>query len=185
MEKIIIPTTLPTLQSQVLTLRPMADGDAASLFEIYGDPLVMKYTDEPPFPDLATVGIMLKSVRALLLDGRSLEWAIVSRGDGVVGTCGLHSFDTVLGVAEVGCLLKRGAWGRGLMAEALALLTGFAADVLKLKRLIADVAPENRRARRLFDKLGYRQERPGILAIDLYADPGRAVAPGHAPSEHS
>nr|GEU28631.1 hypothetical protein [Tanacetum cinerariifolium] len=136
----------------------MVDADAEALFAIYGDPLVMKYTDEEPFPTLSTVGIMLKSVRALLVAGQSLEWAIILRGSGdVIGTCGLHSFDLTNGVAEVGCLLKRAEWGKGFMADALALLTRFAADVLKLKRLIADVAPQNQQAQRLFHKLGYRR----------------------------
>ncbi|MET0267050.1 MAG: GNAT family N-acetyltransferase [Duganella sp.] len=146
----------------------MTDGDAGALFSIYGDPLVMRYTDEAPFPSVDTVEVMLKSVRRLLLDGVSLEWAIVLKGrEEVIGTCGLHGFDTTLAQAEVGCLLKRCEWGKGLMPEALALLARFAADSLKLKRLIADVAPENLSALRLFHKLGYRQERPGILALDL------------------
>lgn len=146
----------------------MTDDDAAALLDIYGDPVVMKYTDEKPFPDMDSVGLMLNSVHSLLAGGKSLEWAIVLRnGDEVIGTCGLHSFDRELRIAEVGCLLKRSAWGNGHMTEAVSLLTSFARDVLRLNRLAADVARENERAQRLFRKLGYRQERSGALGIDL------------------
>lgn len=130
------------------------DDDAAALLEIYGDPRVMHYTDEPPFPDLATVSVMLASVRRLRNSGESLEWAIVLRGtDELIGTCGLHAFDGAR--AEIGCLLKQAAWGKGYMAEAINLLTQHAAHTLQLTELLADVAPANKRAQGLFRKLGY------------------------------
>jgi RimJ/RimL family protein N-acetyltransferase len=40
------------------------------------------------------------------------------------------------------------------MAEAFGVLTGFASNVLLLRRLTADVAGESDRAQRLFKKLG-------------------------------
>ena len=145
----------------------MDDGDAAALFDLYGDPLVMKYTDEPPFPDLDTVGVMLLSVRRLLACGESLEWAIVSRDGQLIGTCGLHGFDPAARTAEVGCLLNPSIWGKGYMTEAIGLLTTFAKDVLRLHRLAADVASGNERAERLFKRLGYEREDSGMLGTDL------------------
>lgn len=164
-----LPHVLPVLQNERLTLRAMADHDTAALLAMHGDPLVMAYTDEAPFPDQDTVGIMLKSVRNLLAMGASLEWAIALHdGDELIGTCGLHSFDQVLRQAKLGCLLKRSAWGKGHVTEAHGLLQRFAGDVLRLNRLLADVAPENERAQRLFKRLGYQQEPSGYLAIDLH-----------------
>lgn len=169
MMDLLLPAVLPLLQSERLTLRAMAAHDTAALLAIYGDPLVMEYTDEAPFPDQDTVGLMLKSVRNLLAKGESLEWAIALReGDELIGTCGLHSFDRVLRQAEVGCLLKRSDWGKGYMTEALHLMMQFAGDGLRLHRLTADVAPENEQAQHLFYKLGYRPAPSGYLAIDLH-----------------
>jgi ribosomal-protein-alanine N-acetyltransferase len=162
------PVTLPLLRGPRILLRAMEDADAPALLAIYGDPEVMRYTDEPPFPDQATVRLMLASVRALLAQGSSLEWAIVLEECGpVVGTCGLHGFDNAAGMAEVGCLLRRADWGRGIMREAAGLLAAYARDTLGLRRLAADVAPDNIQAQRLFAKLGYRQERPDWWTLDL------------------
>lgn len=161
------PEQLQNMSSQRLMLRAMADEDAAALLAIYGDPQVMQYTDEAPFPDLATVGVMLDSVRKLLANGTSLEWAIVLRETGqLIGTCGLYSFAGEQ--AELGCLLKRSAWGNGYMAEAIGLLTDYAKDDLHLKRLLADVAPDNVRARRVFRRLGYAEDANGILCRSLH-----------------
>ena len=172
MNGLLLPTALPVLRGEHVALRPMEEQDAAALFAIYGDPLVMRYTDEDPFPDLATVGQMLGSVRRLLASGQSLEWAIVLvEGGELLGTCGLHSFDAAGRTAQVGCLLRRSAWGGGLMPEALAVLTAYAAGVLRLHGLMADVAPENARARRMFARLGYRDDGRGMLKIGLDAAP--------------
>jgi RimJ/RimL family protein N-acetyltransferase len=164
----LLPTTLPTLEGRRITLRAMKGSDSAALLDIYGDPLVMKYTEETPFPDLDTVRLMLESVRRLLAGGESLEWAIALQdSDQIIGTCGLHSFDPTLKAAEVGCLLTHSAWGHGYMTEAIARIMSYAEEVLRLERLTADVAPENERAQHLFQKLGYRQDRHGILKIQL------------------
>ena len=144
----------------------MQDSDATALLTIYGDPLVMQYTDEAPFPDLATVNLMLNSVHKLLAVGASLEWAIILREqDELIGTCGLHSFHD--GGAEVGCLLKQTAWGHGHMAQAITLLADYARDHLQLNYLIADVAAANERANRLFRKLGHVHNESALWRCDL------------------
>ncbi|MBB3223941.1 GNAT family N-acetyltransferase [Pseudoduganella umbonata] len=172
MNALLPPAALPVLCGERVTLRPMDEHDAAALFAIYGDPLVMRHTGEDPFPELATVGQMLASVRRLLASGQSLEWAIVLAGSGeLVGTCGLHSFDAAARAAQVGCLLRRSAWGRGIMPEALAVLAAYAAEVLRLHGLMADVAPQNTRARRMFRRLGYREDGNDMLRIGLRPAP--------------
>lgn len=146
----------------------MTDNDAPGLFSIYGDPEVMRHTDEEPFPDLATVSVMLASVRRLLAEGESLEWAVVLHASGeVIGTCGLHSFHAGERVAQVGCMLKRSCWGHGYMAEAITLMMRFAADGLRLQRLSADVAPDNARSRCLFLRLGFQPMSTEMLEIAL------------------
>ena len=164
----VIPAELPDLHGRRILLRALRRDDAARLLDLYGDPVVMRYTDERPFPDLNTVDLMLESVRTLLASGESLEWAIALKDDDVlIGTCGLHSFDWTTATAEVGCLLMRSEWGKQYMSEAVRLLMDYAEDVLRLWRLKADVAAENHRAQRLFSSLGYRRVDAGTWVIDL------------------
>ena len=67
----------------------------------------------------------------------------------------------------MGCLLNPSVWGKGYMAEAINLLTTVARDVLRLRRLTADVASGNERAQRLFKQLGYERDDSGMLEVDL------------------
>jgi RimJ/RimL family protein N-acetyltransferase len=134
----------------------MQPDDMPALFAIYGDPEVMRYAGDEPFPDEATVVVMLRSVARLLATGESLEWAAVERASGqLVGTCGLHGFDEATDGAEVGCLLARAAWGRGLMGEALLTLFRYAQDELGVRLLLADIDAPNLRSIRLFIGLGF------------------------------
>jgi RimJ/RimL family protein N-acetyltransferase len=168
MDEHMLPATLPRLQSDRIELRSMRDSDALALLEIYGDPLVMKYTDEKPFENLGTMSLMLQSVHNFLAEGKSLEWAIVLKdSDRAIGTCGLHSFNESVQVAEVGCLLKQSAWGNGYMTEAVNLLTIYARDVLRLRQLVADVHPSNEHAQRLFEKQGFRRDSPELWSMEL------------------
>lgn len=144
----------------------MCVGDAPALLEIYGDPVVMRYTDEKPFKDVGTVFLMLQSVQTLLSSGESLEWAIVPLDGGqAIGTCGLHSFNESFDTAEVGCLLRQSAWGNGYMKDAINLLKVYAKDALALRHLMADVHLDNKRAQQLFKALGFRQRSPALWTL--------------------
>lgn len=170
MRKHAFPDTPPRLQNGQITLRRMHEGDATALFAIYGDPSVMRYTDETPFDSLATVACMLQSVHRLFMAGQSLEWGVVLEGsDTVIGTCGLHGFDDAFNTAEVGCLLLPSAWGNGYMPQAVGLLAMYARDVLGLGNLVADVHNDNQRAQRMFAKLGFQRDAPGLWSIALNA----------------
>lgn len=162
------PSELPTLETGRLLLRPLRDEDAPALLTIYGDPEVMRYAGDEPFPDEATVAVMLRSVARLLAAGESLEWAVVERAAGqLVGTCGLHSFDEAADAAEVGCLLARAAWGRGVMGEALPALFRYAHDTLGVKLLRADIDAPNLRSIRLFGRLGFVHIRDTLYEREL------------------
>lgn len=158
----------PRLLTPRLCLRPIDDADADALLAVYGDPEVMRHASDPPFPDLGTVLLMLASIERLRLQGRSLEWAIAGRDDdGLIGTCGLHGFDPAAREAEVGCLLRRDRWGRGLMREALGPVIALARDALHLQALRAEIDAGNARSQRLFGALGFRPCAPAGYRLAL------------------
>jgi RimJ/RimL family protein N-acetyltransferase len=155
------------LETPRLLLRAMHEDDTPALFAIYGDPEVMRYASDEPFPDLATVALMLRSVAELLASGKSLEWALVEKASAqLVGTCGLHSFDEESNSAEVGCMLARSAWGRGLMREALPVLFDYARS-LGITQLHADIDAPNERSIRLFRQLGFVYRHDTFYELDL------------------
>jgi RimJ/RimL family protein N-acetyltransferase len=155
-----IPTELSTLQTPRLVLRAMQIEDAADIFAIYGDAEVMRFTDEPLFPSPETVLQMLESVKRLLVERKSLEWAIELRATTrLIGTCGLHSFDEKTSSAEVGCMLACEYRCKGYMKEALTVVIAYAQNVLGLIQLDADIDSSNERCIRLFESLEFHFDR--------------------------
>ena len=63
--------------------------------------------------------------------------------------------------AEIGYCLRSAHWGRGYMGEALSALIDHAFGVLKLRRLEADVDPNNAGSLRILDRMGFQRE--GLL----------------------
>lgn len=150
---------VPILRTPRLVLRALTTADRADLFAIYGDAEVMVFTSDPAFPDLSYIDQMLASVARLFAERVSLEWGISLLPEGrIIGTCGLHSFDTEQQGAEIGCILGRAYWGQGLMREALSAVIAFGFARFDLQMLKADIDAPNVRSLALFQRLGFTPE---------------------------
>ncbi|MBN7820560.1 GNAT family N-acetyltransferase [Bowmanella yangjiangensis] len=147
---------LPTLGGHRLYLRHIIPSDVDALLGVYADPKTMRFAADPVFTDTTMMQKMLQSVACLYASGESFEWAIVLKESGLlIGTCGLHSFNTARNQCEVGCLLGSAYWGKGLMQEALSTLIPYAREI-GIQRLLADIDQQNLQARRFFIKQGFQ-----------------------------
>lgn len=153
-----------TLDTPRLRLRPLAAADAEALFRLHADPQVMRYWSTPPWAGIEQAEAMIEADRDALPAGRHLRLALTLRGepaghgDSLVGSCSLFSFHEASRRAEIGYVLAREVWGRGLMHEALTALVGFAFETLNLNRLEADIDPRNSASARSLARLGFVQE---------------------------
>jgi len=152
-----------TLDTPRLHMRPLRAADAEALFRMHADPQVMRYWSTPPWAGIEQAETMIETDREAMPAGRHLRLAITLRGgdDGLVGTGSLFSFHEASRRAEIGYVLAREVWGRGLMHEALTALVGFAFETLNLNRLEADVDPRNAASAKSLARLGFVQE--GLL----------------------
>jgi RimJ/RimL family protein N-acetyltransferase len=149
-------------------IRPLRLDDAASLHELFSDGEAMRYLVPEP---LATVGesgewVQAKIDRYARDDGMSL-WALVERETGeVVGDVGLQ-WEELDGerVADLGCRLRRRAWGRGYATEACGAVLAAVAHDAPMLRVTAMTAVANEGARRALRRLGGRR----IAQLERYA----------------
>lgn len=98
-----------------------------------------------------------------------LAVALVDEEDRVAGGSGLHRFDWEVGGFEIGYWLKKSAEGRGLVTEAVTLLTALAFDRLSANRVEIRCDPRNERSARVPRGLGFELE--GVLH-NQSRDPG-------------
>ena len=162
--RFVIPVdkVAPTLESERLRLRPYRSSDTDAMFRLYSDPRVMRYWSFSPWTERSQAEAYLKRALAEMAEGRVLPWALATRADDrLVGTLTLFALDPVQGRAEVGYSLEPKLQGQGMASEALRLGLGHAFDVLRLRRVEADVDPRNVPSCRLLERLGFRLE--GLL----------------------
>ncbi len=158
----IVPREVPELGTARMRLRACEPSDAAALFAIYSDPEVMRYGSSLPMTTLAEAEAKLAQLGRFAAEGTGLCWGMCLREDGrFVGTCSLFRFDTQCERAEIGYMLARAYWGRGLMNEALTTIVAHAFGPMGVRRLEADLDPDNAASERALARLGFARE--GLL----------------------
>ena len=150
---------LPFFDTPRLRLRALVDTDATALFAIYKDPEAMRYWSHPAMTDIAEAEALLRAIESHAGPQTLFEWGIARREDDlVIGTCTLHRIDRQHRRAELGYILRRDLWGRGLAHEALTALVNHAFGALGLHRLEADIDPRNVGSIRSVERLGFKLE---------------------------
>ena len=145
-----------------MRLRWLAADDVDGLFAIFSDERMMRYWSSLPMQGRAEAEDLLVRIHRQFVERSGFQWGIERKDDGaLLGTCTLFSIHHGNMRAELGYCLHSAHWRRGYMGEALATLIDHSFHALKLRRLEADVDPDNASSLRILDRMGFRRE--GLL----------------------
>jgi ribosomal-protein-alanine N-acetyltransferase len=154
----------PVLRTKRLELRPPRIDDARALFDAYAtDPEVTRYLPWDPATSVAETAAHVASRLAAMAAGEAHAWTIRMLDEqNPVGMIELRVSATE---GNVGYVLARSHWGRGLMPEALASIVEFVRSDLRLNRVWGICDVENFASARVFEKCGFRYVgiRPGCV----------------------
>ena len=145
------------LTGERLMLRPLQATDTAAMFAYASDPEVTRFLPWEPAPEAESVRPFLQDQVQRRERRESLGLAVLLRETNeMIGSTDLMDLKRTRGQAELGYLLARPYWGRGLMTEAadLTLHHGFGRLRLTVIRAFADA--ENQGSRRVLEKIGMR-----------------------------
>lgn len=147
------------LHTDRLRLRPLQPGDAPALYDIFSDPVVMRYWSTGPWSSVEPAQKWITDDAKCLAAGTHLRLGIERAIEHqLIGTCTLFNFNEQCRRAELGYALARTAWGQGVMQEALCGLLRYGFETLTLNRIEADIDPRNLRSARALERLGFRKE---------------------------
>ena len=144
-----------------LRLRHFHILDAEPMYQVFGDPEVMRFGDGPQTKDWVNAWLRTCLEHYYQTWGFG-PYAVVEKYDqGVIGYCGLFFFPDINGQPEVelGYRLARSAWGRGYATEAAGAVRDFAFNILGIQRLIAMIDPSNTASIRVAAKIGMQYEK--------------------------
>jgi RimJ/RimL family protein N-acetyltransferase len=149
---------IPTLETERLRLRAFRDDDLDAFAAIYADAEVMRFIgDGKPADRVGTWRTMCLLLGHWQLRGYGI-WAAEEKETGaLVGRIGLWNPEGWPGL-EVGWLLARSYWGRGLATEGGRRALSWAFDTLGADHVISLIRPDNAASIRVAEKLGERRE---------------------------
>ncbi|MBP5980288.1 MAG: GNAT family N-acetyltransferase [Halomonas sp.] len=153
---------LPVIETERLTLKPIAVNDSQSLLEIFSDPEVMRYWNTPSWSTLQDALDFIDESAASMHRHEALVLGIYLKSTGeLAGKCMLFSYDQESKRAEIGFGLGRACWGKGYISEAGEALIQYGFTSLGLRRIEAEIDPNNQSSAKALGKLGFLRE--GLL----------------------
>jgi [ribosomal protein S5]-alanine N-acetyltransferase len=162
------------LETARLRLREIRETDAPRLLSLYRDPAIARFMGPAPV-SLAAELANVQRHRTQYYGARGYGlWAVTLKEDGhLIGRCGL--LETSVNErpeVELSYLIDPTLQRQGLGTEAARAVVAFAADTLRLRRLVALIQRANVASRQVAERIGMRQEGTAIYKafgmVDLF-----------------
>ena len=152
----------PTIDTDRLVLRPLDSGDAEALFKIFSDAEVMRYWNTPPWRSLDDARTFIASSVESMERQEAMTLGISLKDTGeIIGKCMLFNYEAESKRAEIGFGIGSQHWGHGFIAEAGKALLDYAFETAGLRRVEAEIDPENTSSAKALERLGFVKE--GLL----------------------
>ena len=149
-------TDKPTLEGELVRLRPVAPRDLEPMWELTTDPLTRRLTGTTATWTREQVAHWC--AHAQDAEGR-VDLAVTAGGsDEYLGEIVLTDIDEAHGSARLRLSMRPGSRGRGYGTEAIDLVLGLAFDGYGLHRVGLEVLSVNPRALALYEGVGFRVE---------------------------
>nr|WP_202819777.1 GNAT family N-acetyltransferase [Thaumasiovibrio subtropicus] len=150
------------IETDRFSLRLPESQDDRALFAIFSDPVVMKYWNTPPWQGLHDATAFIESCRQALESNETLTYVILERKTKqLIGKCMLFAYDGESKRAEIGFGVAKPYWGKGVIQEVGEALIQFGFNTLGLRRIEAEIDPDNVGSANALSRLGFTQE--GLL----------------------
>lgn len=151
------PEAMPDLFGASVHLRELTEDDIPAWFERASDIESADLAGDP-VPESIGMGLpWLRRQRDHFRQKLALRWAIVPTGLTVsVGTVGLTIKFNEERAAELGIVIARAHWGRGIGTSATHLVSHYAFTTLGLTEIQAEVLQRNPASIRLLEKTGFQ-----------------------------
>lgn len=150
---------LPTLETERLILRKMTPDDAEDVFAYASELDVAKFVPWEVHRSLEDSRRFVDYVLKLYEAGKPAPWAIEWKENGkMIGTIDYVAWYPGHFRAEIGFILSKAYWGKGIAPEAARKVMEFGFERMGLNRIEAECMAENVQSQRALQKLGMRLE---------------------------
>jgi [ribosomal protein S5]-alanine N-acetyltransferase len=146
------------LETPRLRLRPPRIDDAEDIFRYASDPDVTRFLIFGPHTQLSQSVEFSRERLKRIAEGTSITWVILEKTE--ERPFGAIELSISGGEGDVGYVLAKSHWGRGIAPEAVRAVLKFAREQLSLERVNGSCDWENTKSARVFEKCGFRSLGP-------------------------
>ena len=150
----------PVLETEHLLLRNIQLQDAQELFLMRTDKKVMEWIDREPFVSVSEAALFIEKILDWQNENESILWVICLKDNPakLIGTIGFWRIQKEHYRAEIGYMLQKAYWNRGIMKAALKVCIQHGFAELKFHSIEANINPENKASAALLKSCGFVQE---------------------------
>ena len=149
----------PVIETDRLLLRKIVPAYAADMYRYASDPEVTKYLTWSPHSSERETARYIDLLQRKYADGSFNDFGVTLKDSGrMIGTCGFTSFDFPHNTAELGYVLARDMWGKGIAPEAVRAVMQFGYETFGLDGYTAKFMEGNTASERVMIKCGMTLE---------------------------
>jgi ribosomal-protein-alanine N-acetyltransferase len=164
----------PQLETERLVLRKLKPQDEGDIFEYASDDEVTRFLSWATHKSVEDARSFISFTLGRYEKDEAGEWGIVLQETcKLIGAIGIVWCDMNNRRSEIGYVLSRNHWGRGIMPEAVSRVLKFAFEEMKLNRIECCHFLPNEKSGRVMQKVGMSFEgiaREKIFAKNRYWD---------------
>lgn len=152
--------SLPTFETERLKIRLFKEEDIHDLYEYCSDEQVTKYLPFETYKDISEakdrINFCIEGYKKL---DKPIVWAIEYKQDSkLIGSIDFVRYSEEHKEAEVGYVLNRKYWNKGIMTEALKAIIQFGFEKMELNRIVLRCDERNPASARVMEKNGLKYE---------------------------
>lgn len=149
----------PVLKTARLALRPPRADDVDDLFTLFSDPRVTEVWSHEAWTRREQAEALLQAILSGAEKREVYQWAITELdADRLIGTATLHTLNWTHRSAMIGYALLPSVQGKGYAREAVGAVLQHSFTTLDLRRIGADLEPDNAGSRAVLDAHGFQVE---------------------------
>ncbi len=150
---------VPVLETGRLLLRSFNEGDVNDIFEYASEPDVSKYLPWETHASVEATKEFLKKSKEIFQAADNIDWGIELKTEKkLVGAISIRNWNDQNKCGDIGYVLSKKYWGKGITTEALRTIIQFGFGKLNINRMEAHCDENNPASYRVMEKAGMRYE---------------------------
>lgn len=150
---------VPRLESDRLILRELCEDDIEDIFEYASDPEVSTYLPWNTHKSIDESKDFLKMSHKSFQTADNIDWGIELKNEGkLIGAISIRKWNDDNRCGDIGYVLSRKYWNKGITTEALKTVIKFGFENLNANRLEAHCDENNTASYRVMEKVGMKYE---------------------------